>query len=36
VIDQGRIIEQGTFAELSGLTGSAFRRMCELQRVASP
>jgi subfamily B ATP-binding cassette protein MsbA len=36
VIDQGRIIEQGTFSELSGLTGSAFRRMCELQRVASP
>jgi ABC-type multidrug transport system fused ATPase/permease subunit len=35
VIEQGRIIEQGTFAELSGLQGSAFRRMCELQRVES-
>ena len=33
VIEQGRIIEQGTFSELSGLQGSTFRRMCELQRV---
>ena len=35
VIEQGRIIEQGTFAQLSGLQDSAFRRMCELQRVVS-
>jgi len=35
VIEQGRIIEHGTFSELSGLQGSAFRRMCELQRVES-
>jgi subfamily B ATP-binding cassette protein MsbA len=36
VLDQGRIIEQGTFSELAGLPDSAFRRMCELQRVAAP
>lgn len=35
VIEEGRIIEHGTFSELSGLQGSAFRRMCELQRVES-
>jgi len=35
VIDQGRIIEHGTFAELSGLQGSAFQRMCQLQRASS-
>ncbi len=33
VIEQGRIVEQGTFLELSGLKDSAFRRMCALQRL---
>jgi subfamily B ATP-binding cassette protein MsbA len=36
VFDQGRIIEQGTFSELAGLQDSAFRRMCDLQRLVSP
>jgi len=35
VLEQGHIIEQGTFADLSRLPGSAFRQMCELQRVVS-
>lgn len=35
VIDEGRIIEQGTFSTLSSLRGSAFRRTFELQRVMS-
>ena len=35
VLQEGRIIEQGTFAELSRRQTSAFRRMCELQRVVS-
>ena len=35
VLEEGRIIEQGTFAELSRRQNSAFRQMCELQRVVS-
>jgi subfamily B ATP-binding cassette protein MsbA len=33
VIDEGRVVEEGSFAELSESKGSAFQRMCELQRL---
>jgi subfamily B ATP-binding cassette protein MsbA len=33
VIDQGQIVEQGTFSELFCLQDSNFRRMCELQYI---
>lgn len=33
VLDRGRVVEQGTFAELSRQRGTVFRRLCELQRV---
>jgi ABC-type multidrug transport system fused ATPase/permease subunit len=31
VLDAGRVVEQGSFAELHAAVGSRFRRMCDLQ-----
>jgi ABC-type multidrug transport system fused ATPase/permease subunit len=33
VLEHGHVTQRGTFAELSALEGTAFRRMCELQHV---
>src|SRR4029077_20006333 len=36
VLQDGRIVEQGSFEELWARPGSRFRRLCELQELGTP